>query len=207
MSYRRYRRAMANYSSDLYLGAVYWLRIFLILWVSFLIIPMPAMLMPFKVLITQLKLTIPAVLLAAQHILLCFNTIRGNYVLVSGSTDSVKKDGIPKKEKQINKETLTRYIENRKPYLDPKLTIVDMAFALKTNRSYISAFINSTYGMNFSQFIDECRLSELDRIVADPGNADKSNIDKILMAGFGSYQSYRRAMKMQEERRRLKIGK
>ena len=208
--YRRYRRMMADYSSDLYLNSLYWLRVFLVLWIACLVTPVPAMFMPIKALLTQLNLAVPAVLLAMQHILLCFNVVRGNYIFPAVNTNRSK--AAERKEavndapqgKQIRQSTLERYMEYRKPYLSPNLTIVELAQELHTNRAYLSAFINKTYGMNYSQFINECRLKELDRIVADPESAGLTNMEKIHAAGFGSFDSYRRAVRMREKRKMLR---
>ncbi|MDL2244176.1 hypothetical protein LJC54_01540 [Parabacteroides sp. OttesenSCG-928-J18] len=205
--YRLYRRLIINYSSDLYLSSLYWLRLFLILSVCFVIIPLLIMSAPLKALLGTYQLILVALILFVQHIILCFNVIRGNYVFVTDQ-QRLCDAAIPAadKEKQLKQETFSRYIEQQKPYLDPHLTIVDMADALHTNRSYLSAFINNTYKMNFSQFVNECRLQELDRIIANPHCLENTNIEKITSAGFGSYQSYHRAHRMHEERKRLKLS-
>ncbi len=206
LRYRRYRRMIVNYSSDLHHSSLYWLRIFLILWFSFLILPVFGIVTSAKTLLTELQLLIPAILLFVQHVLLAFHAIRGNYVFVTdnGGLSSESADGFNEDTKPLKQPTFDRYID-RKPFTDPNLTIVDMAAALHTNRAYLSGFINKVYGMNFAQFVNECRLQELDRIIADPHSAGKSNMEKITEAGFGSHQSYRRALKMQEKRKLLKI--
>lgn len=199
LRYRRYRRYMADYSSELQRNSIHWVKVFLVLWLSGLLIPIPAMAFPVKVLIGQLKLMLPALLLFMQHVLLVFNVIRRNYVVVQETASTQDNDKISC-EKKLREPDFEKYLQRCKPCLDPDLTIVDMARAIGVNRSYLSAFINSTYGMNFSQLINECRLRELDRIIANPPSACQTNSEKIAMAGFGSYQSYRRAIKMQEKR-------
>lgn len=205
--YRSYRRLIINYSSDLYLSSLYWLRLFLILSVCFVIIPLLIMAAPLKDLLGTYQLVLVALILFVQHIILCFNVIRGNYIFITDQ-QNLHDEAIraAEKEQQLKQETFSRYIEQQKPYLDPHLTIVDMADALCTNRTYLSAFINNTYKMNFSQFVNECRLYELDRIIANPRCLEKTNIEKITAAGFGSYQSYHRALRMHEERKRLKVS-
>ena len=204
--YLRYRRYIAEYSSDLYTSSLYWLRVFLILWVSFLAIPVFALVLPVEMSMTPL-LIVPACLLFLQHLLLCFNILRENYVYMEGAGDwreeSVAGEGHESKRHVIVRKTFQKYIQDNKPYLNSRLTISDMSGDLGTNRSYLSAFINRTYGMNFSQLVNEYRLRELDLIMADPESARRSNIDNISAAGFGSYKSYLRAMKMHEKRKIL----
>ena len=59
---------------------------------------------------------------------------------------------------QLGKERVEKYLEDKKPYLNPEFKITDMAKDLFSNRSYISAFINREYGMNFNRFINHYRL-------------------------------------------------
>lgn len=201
--YRRYRRYMADYSSELERSSLHWMKVFLILWLSCMAIPIPVMAFPIKVMILQLKLTLPAALLFLQHILLAVNVIRENYVTVKCNGDTAENGDSAKPQRKLHGPDFHDYLACCKPYLDPNITIVDMARGLGVNRTYLSAFINSQYGMNFSQFVNECRLRELDGIVANPLAAGKTNCDKITRAGFGSYQSYRRAIRLQERRKIL----
>ncbi|MEI3096093.1 MAG: hypothetical protein V8T33_07025 [Parabacteroides distasonis] len=48
------------------------------------------------------------------------------------------------------------------------MRITDLAAGLSTNRSYLSAFINKEYGMNFCRLINRCRLMALDRLRVSP---------------------------------------
>ncbi|MCD7941261.1 MAG: hypothetical protein LUH50_15090 [Bacteroides intestinalis] len=164
--------------------------------------------MPLKSLTSTLQLLIPATILFLQHIVLCFNVIRRNYIPPVASIDRAgnkqENENILTQEQQIEPLAFARHIEQYKPYLDPNLTIVELAQRLHTNCTYLSGFINRTYGMNYSQFINECRLKELDRIVVDAGSGELTNLEKICLAGFGSFDSYRRAVRMREERIRLK---
>ncbi|NDW12696.1 hypothetical protein D0T50_07315 [Bacteroides sp. 214] len=195
--YRRYQHAIVEYAADPCFNSLHWLRTFLFLWISLLIVPIFGVLFTPKALIGQL-LAIPAILLFAQHLTLCFNAIRGNYLYIGDSVFLAKET--PKEDKnQLSHETVMSYIEDRKPYLNPQFSIAEMANDLSTNRSYLSVFINKTYGTNFSQFMNRFRLEELERIENNPIHTKKSNLDKITLAGFGSDQAYRYTLKKKEE--------
>ena len=84
-----------------------------------------------------------------------------------------------------------------RPYLNPRLRITDLAAALNTNRSYLSAFINSTYNMNFSQLINSYRLEEFRRLEKERPELNKT--ERAVMAGFGSYRSYVRIKELKIE--------
>ena len=99
----------------------------------------------------------------------------------------------------IDRKLFERYIQEGKPYLNPKLKITDMCRQLGTNRSYLSTFINREYGMNFSRYINRLRLEELERLRTDPAQKGVKAMELIQHAGFNSYRSYLRTKKMEDE--------
>ena len=90
-------------------------------------------------------------------------------------------------------ENFQDFMCSNKPYLNPQLRIIDLAMALGTNRSYLSAFINSTYGVNFSQLINRYRLEEFRRLEQEHPEINKTEL--AVLAGFGSYRSLTRVMR------------
>ena len=86
-------------------------------------------------------------------------------------------------------------MRDEKPYLKPELKISDLTGGLQTNRTYLSTFINRTYGMNFNAYINDCRLREMESLLADSTYAGECMTELAIRAGFGCYHSYRRAKK------------
>ncbi len=99
---------------------------------------------------------------------------------------------------EIDKTEFENYFRKHKPYLNPNLSIGDLVESLHSNRTYISKFVNRIYGMNFSSYINMCRLRELERLMAAPGNRHKTPAVLYSQAGFGSYRSYLNAKKQYE---------
>ncbi len=93
----------------------------------------------------------------------------------------------------LTRERLTGAVVEGRMMLDPDLKIGDLLLPLGTNRTYLSNFINSNYGTNFRGFINRCRIEELGRLAALPGNKGKNIAELVPQAGFGSYRSYLRA--------------
>ena len=78
----------------------------------------------------------------------------------------------------------------KKNYKDPNFSSKDLAKLLKTNTRYLSAVVNSRFGMNFSCLLNEYRVKDALLIMADKKNADK-NIEEIsAMVGFANRQSF-----------------
>lgn len=103
---------------------------------------------------------------------------------------------LPARKELLTCERFECYINAKRPYLNSELKITDLVNDLNVNRTYISSFINAEYGLNFSQYINLCRLNEYQRLRQCRDYADKSNTELVEMAGFGSYRSYRRMLEM-----------
>lgn len=147
--------------------------------------------------------------LGILHIELAFRLIKGYF---PSKKPAVKKDYgskiiISRKEKsakdhqagkKLSHSIFQAWIKKHKPYLDPSFTINDLSEALDINRTYISNFINETYGMNFSRYLNQLRFKELQRLTKLPSNKSKTDIELAQRAGFGSERNYRRIKKLEE---------
>ena len=138
---------------------------------------------------------LPIGILLLPYSIVAYNIIVGNYVLCSCVEESSGDRQEIKKTPLLNKERFEKYIREEKPYLNPELKITDLTGELQTNRTYLSTFINRTYGMNFNTYINDCRLREMKAFLADSTCAGVSMTDLAIRAGFGCYHSYRRAKK------------
>lgn len=94
---------------------------------------------------------------------------------------------------KLSKGNLESYFRSEKPWLAPGLTLVGLAEKLGTNRVILSGFINRTYGVNFNIWVNEWRLAELERLRKCKKYSNRPLAELIARAGFGSYDSYRRA--------------
>ena len=139
--------------------------------------------------------TLPAVF---THIVLCLNILSENYVIIEPVTAKEKEMTALGNYAQLGRERVEKYLEDKKPYLNPEFKITDMAKDLFSNRTYISAFINREYEMNFNRFINNYRLKEVERLQAEAVQRKQkiSLMEIVIHAGFSNYRSYFRAKKM-----------
>ena len=78
----------------------------------------------------------------------------------------------------------------KKKYKDPNFSSKDLAKLLKTNTRYLSAVVNSRFGMNYSCLLNEYRIKDALRLLADKKNNEK-NVEEIsAMVGFANRQSF-----------------
>lgn len=93
-------------------------------------------------------------------------------------------------------EQFVTYMATKKPYLNPDLSITDVAFALRSNRTYISVLINENFEMNFREYINEQRIEYSKQVML-------KNPDEILeviaeKCGFGSDSQFAKKFKDSE---------
>lgn len=78
----------------------------------------------------------------------------------------------------------------KKKYRDSNFSSKDLAKLLQTNTRYLSAVVNSRFGMNYSCLLNEYRIKDALRMLGDKKNAEK-NVEEIsAMVGFANRQSF-----------------
>lgn len=85
---------------------------------------------------------------------------------------------------------LEQWMETEKPYLDPNFKLIDLMRALPMNRTYLSEFINTTYGCTFYQFVTRYRIEEAKRIMRE--NSELKMADVAVRSGFSSQSAFSR---------------
>lgn len=102
----------------------------------------------------------------------------------------------------FDKKMFNNFMRRSKPFLDPAITIADVAKALESNRTYVSEFVNKAYKMNFSSYINLCRLREMNRLLALPKNSGRTPAELIPKTGFGTMRNYLRTQRQFDARGR-----
>lgn len=123
---------------------------------------------------------------------------------INPENEEPEKESLPteKTPVKLSKASLESFFRSEKPWLDPGLTLVDLAEKLGTNRVMLSGFINRTYGVNFNTWVNEWRLQELERLRRYKKYSNRPIAEVIALAGFGSYDSYRRAKEAYKRKER-----
>ena len=85
---------------------------------------------------------------------------------------------------------LEAYMREQKPYLNPQLTVSELAHAMDVPSRSLSEVINDLYDCNFSEYINRARVEEARALISDPAMADRSLLDIGLAAGFNSKTSF-----------------
>lgn len=92
-------------------------------------------------------------------------------------------------------ERLISVVENEKLFLNPELSMSDVAERLQTNTSYLSRAVNEILKKNFPAYINELRIREAQRLLADRNFANRSIEGIALMSGFRSKSAFNDAFR------------
>jgi AraC-like DNA-binding protein len=85
---------------------------------------------------------------------------------------------------------LKRFMEDEMPYLNPELTLNDLAEQLKIPSHNLSEILNTRLHQNFFDFINQYRVDEVKRNLEDPRKEHLTLLSIGLDAGFNSKSAF-----------------
>jgi AraC-like DNA-binding protein len=94
-------------------------------------------------------------------------------------------------------EELRGYMETRRPWLDPDLTLEQLALQLKLRPKLLSQAINKGLGQNFFEFINRYRIGEAKRLLNNPADKKVTVLEVLYQVGFNSKSSFNTVFKKQ----------
>lgn len=106
-----------------------------------------------------------------------------------------KRSGLKQPEAQSLHEQLLQLMDNKKPYLEPKLTLGQLAEQLGTSTNNLSQIINQYEEKNFYDFVNTYRIKEFIKQANDPKNKNFNILGLALDAGFNSKSSFNQVFK------------
>ncbi|WP_231590735.1 helix-turn-helix domain-containing protein [Hymenobacter terrenus] len=110
-------------------------------------------------------------------------------------------------ELQPWREKLLRLMAEEQPWLEPELTLAELAHRLRTNTSLLSHVINTGCGQNFNDFVNSYRVVEAERKLQDPRLAHYSLVGIALECGFNSKSTFNRVFKKLTGRTPGEVGR
>ncbi len=117
--------------------------------------------------------------------------IKNDEVVTGSVTNQTKTD----KEIETAKNELLNYMADKRPYLDPELNLKQLAAQLNMTRSQLSDVINTGFGKNFNDFINEYRIEAVKKMF-QAGQQNKLSLLGIAFdCGFNSKATFNRVFK------------
>ena len=90
----------------------------------------------------------------------------------------------------VLKKKIIAIVVNQKKYRDKDYSAKQLAIDLGTNTRYVSATINIHFKMNYTSFINKCRIDEAMEVLKDEKYKDLRIEEVSDMVGFSNRQSF-----------------
>jgi AraC-like DNA-binding protein len=105
--------------------------------------------------------------------------------------------GLPDQDEFLYKinQRLKVMMDEKKPYLNPDLSLQDLATMLDVSRHQLSAVINNYSKVNFYEFVNTYRVEEVKRLMKNKENQKDKIMSLAYDAGFNSNASFYRIFK------------
>jgi AraC-like DNA-binding protein len=114
--------------------------------------------------------------------------------LGTGGADAGAKE-VKKQGKNDQIATLRGHMETQRPYLDPGLTVKELAGQLSWPDRELSLLINQDLDCHFFDFINDYRIEEAKRMLLNPENRKMTVLEVLYAVGFNSKSSFNVAFK------------
>jgi AraC-like DNA-binding protein len=107
----------------------------------------------------------------------------------------IEKVDEPIENLEVEMKKVITYMEQEKPYTNPKLNLVELAHHLKMPPYVLSKIINAGFDKNFFDFINGYRVNEFKRRVEDPQFRNYTLLSIAFDVGFNSKTAFNRSFK------------
>ena len=92
-------------------------------------------------------------------------------------------------------DKLVRLMEDEKLFLDPNLTLQQLAKKFNLHYNHLSRIINEMFGVSFNDFINRYRIEEAKKKLKDPEIASQNILEIMYSCGFYSKSVFNTAFK------------
>lgn len=105
--------------------------------------------------------------------------------------ESKNDEAVEREKDEFIANGLQRCMEEEKIYLNPHLSLSDLASAVSSNKTYLSIYINR-HSKTFYDYINEYRVAEACRIMEESTSERLPMADVAVRSGFNSISSFNR---------------
>ncbi|HMM17137.1 MAG TPA: AraC family transcriptional regulator, partial [Petrimonas sp.] len=95
-------------------------------------------------------------------------------------------------------EKISHFVETEKAYLNPDLSLPQLAETLDVPSHHLSRVINDQFGVNFFNFINRYRIEEVKAKIGNPEFQNLSILGIAYDSGFNSKSAFNRVFKKME---------
>jgi AraC-like DNA-binding protein len=118
-----------------------------------------------------------------------------NFDPAKTTTDKYKKSGLDYSQIEEISKRVINLMEDKKPYLDPDLSLVNLAALMDVPAHQLTQVINIGLNMNFHLLVNGYRVNEAKKILINPKYANYTIVANAFHCGFNSKSSFNRIFK------------
>jgi len=111
------------------------------------------------------------------------------------NTGEYKRSGLKEDDALEYHQKLTELMKTQKPYLEPKLTLGELADSLDISANHLSQIINQYEEKNFYDYINGYRVEEFKEKALKPENRNYNILSIAYDSGFNSKSSFNQVFK------------
>jgi AraC-like DNA-binding protein len=93
-------------------------------------------------------------------------------------------------EKEAIIQSVIQHMQSEKPYLEPELSLDELALQLSIKPRVLSQAINDILQQNFFDFINRYRIEEARRLLTNPADKKITVLEVLYKVGFNSKSSF-----------------
>lgn len=111
------------------------------------------------------------------------------------TTEKYKDSPVSKDEMDYYKKKLDFLMEEKQTFMNPELTLAELADLAETSTHTLSRVINEGYGKSFYDYINTYRVEEFTRLAISEESKNETFLALALRVGFNSKTTFNRAFK------------
>ena len=92
-------------------------------------------------------------------------------------------------------EKLSNYMKEKKPYLDPNLSLETLSRQIGESRYHVSQVINERFKLKFNDYVNNYRVDEFKLLILKPGKRKPTVEALAQLSGFNSKTSFHTVFK------------
>ena len=198
---RQYETAASDQYSDSQKVTLGWLKTIIYFFLSLMLLSVVNVLLSFQamknayfiglaIMILLLLLFIIFALFKALHNPGFFSVCNEKEIEEAAYPDKHALLQMPDREKQAILGQLQQHMQSQKPYLEPDLTLEDLAGQIVIKPKLLSQVINELLQKNFFLFINHYRIEEAKRLLDNPKDKKITVLEVMYQVGFNSKSSF-----------------
>jgi len=144
----------------------------------------------FNIIILGLLIFVVNILLKALRRPYFFSFSQDDFLVAKPAAALQMTPGPDRVEKEKIAQDVLKYMQTNRPYLEPELTLEQLAARLSLKPRMLSQSINEILGQNFYDFVNRYRIEEASRLLTNPKDEKITVLEVLYEVGFNSKSSF-----------------